>query len=130
MLGLIILLIAILAGWFAFCILEKLPRKRMLPPLYVVVSQENPNIEWLIRCLCRRAKIWRLVVICHPQGEERAIIQRLAEEYGFDLAPALPPGALFKLNLDKKSQPAQIKKELRFLAAKAKREEKPLPRRI
>lgn len=130
MIGLFILIIAIIAGWAAYKILDSLPRMNILPILYVEVASGTENIEWLIRYICRQGASWRLKVLFSPLMEERRILERLAEKYSFELVNEIPAGSNYVLNLDKHSTPVEIKEKLSFMAHKLKREEKPLSRRI
>ncbi len=128
--GFFIAVFLILGAWAVYFIYKRLPPVRELPVLYVIVAKDTQNTEWLIRYIFRQTKNWRLKIVCPTKGEERAILERLNSQYGFELLDIAPAGMEFKLEINKKSKPKELKKELGLLNAKIKRKGNPLPRRI
>jgi hypothetical protein len=125
LLGAVLVGIAIIGKKLRF-ILRSIPSDS----LYVLISRDTENIEWLIPCLCRHSLAWRLKIFLPARGERKRILEKLALKYGFEIIKQVPADSRYIITLDQNSTPAKIKKRLRAMRNNAPRKENRLVRRI
>ncbi|MDR2712589.1 MAG: hypothetical protein LBB91_05685 [Clostridiales bacterium] len=102
------LLLSLIITWICWLCRPQSPRV-MPTPVYLLVEQKIPTIEWLIRDVCAYSDNFELFVVDRVGGETRTILERLSRRYNFSLLNSLPPEAAHVLLLDKPLDPAQLR---------------------